>query len=123
PASSREAVAGVVSVLCNVAQPFSVPEPQRPPVSASRWRTVCDLTNLVYYYESTTHPGLMWMRLRDFDFSAEAPVRKLDLVGQPERVGDVAKQFAESRPFPVPVLEPPVGAGKDKGAAGGEPRP
>lgn len=102
PKSYRECVAGVLSVMRNVSQPFGVADPARPNISATRWRTVADLTNLVYYFESTTSPFIVWVKLREQDFSAGMGVRMLDLIRQPDRIGDCSRQFEPSRPFIVP---------------------
>jgi len=104
PKTYRECVAGVLSVMRNVAQPFGIADPARPYISATRWRTVCDLTNRVFYFESATSPNLVWVKLEGLDFSEGAPVRKLDLVKNPDRIGDCSKQLEPSQPF---VLPPP----------------
>jgi penicillin V acylase-like amidase (Ntn superfamily) len=102
PKNYRECIAGVLSVMRNVAQPFGTADPARPNISATRWRTVWDLTNLIYYFESTTSPNLVWVKLKELDFSEGAGVRKLDLVRDPDRIGDCSKQFAPAEPFVVP---------------------
>ena len=53
----------------NVAQPFGTADPVRPNISATRWRTVCDLTNRVYYFESSTSPNIVWVTLKELDFA------------------------------------------------------
>ena len=102
PADYRQCVAGVLSVVRNVSQPFGVSDPSRPYVSATRWRTIADLTNLVYYFESTTSPNIVWVRFEDLDFAKGAPVKMLDLIREPDRVGDTSKQFEAAKPFVVP---------------------
>jgi penicillin V acylase-like amidase (Ntn superfamily) len=99
PVDTREAIAEILSVTRNVSQPFGIPDPYRPYVSTTRWRTVCDLTNRVYYFESTTSPNIIWVRLNELDFNEGAPVKKLDLVNEPDRVGDVSSQFKETKPM------------------------
>ena len=89
----------MISVARNVAQPFGTPDPSRPNVSATRWRTVCDLTNGVYYFESTTSPNIIWVKLQDMSFEEGSPVKKLDLVNEPDRIGDVSDKFQTSEPF------------------------
>jgi choloylglycine hydrolase len=89
----RQAIAGVLSVTRGAAQPFGTVDPARPNISATRWSTVADLTHKVYYFESTTSPNIVWVRLDALDFSPGAPALKLDLVGRPDRVGDVSAGF------------------------------
>jgi penicillin V acylase-like amidase (Ntn superfamily) len=97
--STREAVAGVISVARNVSQPFGTADPFRPNISSTLWRTVSDLTNRVYYFESTTSPNIIWVRLDELDFSQGAPVKKIDLVNDPDRVGNVSAEFKDTEPF------------------------
>jgi penicillin V acylase-like amidase (Ntn superfamily) len=99
PTNTREAIAGVLSVERNVAQPFGTPDPAHPDISATRWRTVCDLTDKVYYFESTTSPNIIWVKLDKLEFSKGAPIRKLDLINKPDRIGDVSDQFKAAQPF------------------------
>jgi len=89
----RQAIASVLSVTRGAAQPFGTVDPARPNISATRWSTVADLTNRVYYFESTTSPNIVWARLDALDFSPGAPALKLDLVSDPDRVGDVSVEF------------------------------
>lgn len=99
PASYREAVAGVLSVMRNVSAPFGVSEPGRPNVSATIFRTIADLTNDIYYYESTLSPNIDWVDLRRLNLSAGAPVEKLDLANHPDLIGDVTAKFQLATPF------------------------
>jgi penicillin V acylase-like amidase (Ntn superfamily) len=97
--TAREAVAGVISVARNVAQPFGTADPHRPNISSTRWRTVSDLTNGVYYFESTTSPNIIWVHLDEVDFSDGAPVKKIDLVDGTDHVGNVSSEFKKAEPF------------------------
>ncbi len=85
-----------------MARPFGNADPARPNISATRWRTVCDLTNLVYYFESATSPNIVWVKIKELDCSEGAPIRKLDLISDPDRFGDSSKQFEPSKPLLVP---------------------
>jgi penicillin V acylase-like amidase (Ntn superfamily) len=97
--SAREAVAGVISVARNVSQPFGTADQHRPNISPTRWRTVSDLTNRVYYFESTTSPSIVWVRLDELVFAAGAPVKKIDLANGTDRVGNVSSEFKSAEPF------------------------
>ncbi len=97
--NEREAVAAVLSIARNVSQPFGTIDSSRPNISPTRWRTVTDLTNGTYFFESTTSPNIFWIHLDKLDFCEGAPVKKLDLVNDPDRVGDVSYEFKESEPF------------------------
>lgn len=99
PNNIRETIAGVISVARNIAQPFGSPDQDRPNISSTRWRTVSDLTNGVYFFESTTSPNIIWVFLRKLKFAKGSPVKKLDLVNEPDRIGDVSAEFQDSQPF------------------------
>lgn len=102
PKDYRECIAGVLGVMRNVSQPFGMADPARPYISATRWRTVSDLTNGVYYFESATSPYLVWVKLKELDFSHGTGIRKLDLVGNPDLFGNGTHRFRPSRPFALP---------------------
>ena len=109
PSDYRQNVAYIFSVMRNVSSPFGVAEAGKPNISATRWRTVADLTNRVYYFESTISPNIVWVRLDRLDLKTGAPVRKLDLVKQADRIGDVSRQFKPAKPF---VFLTPAMAGR-----------
>lgn len=90
---TREAVAYVFSVIRNASAPYGTADPVRPNISTTRWRTVADCTDLLYFFESTRSPNVVWARLGGIDFSP-GPERVLDLVAEPDRVGDVTEEFA-----------------------------
>ncbi len=99
PKDYRDAVAGVLSVIANVSAPFGVNEPGKPNISATIFRTVADLTNGIYYYESTQSPNIVWLDLRKLNLAADAPIEQLDLSGNPALVGDVTAGFVPAAPF------------------------
>lgn len=97
----REAAANVLSVIRNSSVPYGVDDPEHPNIAATRWRVLADLTNRVYYMDSTLLPNLFWVALDDLDLSEGAPVLKLDVVSGGDRVGDQAGQFAPGSMFPA----------------------
>lgn len=99
PTDYREAVAGVLSVLRNVSQPFGKPDPVRPYISTTRWRTVADLTKGIYFYENTLSPNLVWVQLPKLDFKKGAEVKKITLVRNFDLIGDVTSQFKSTKGF------------------------
>ena len=50
---TRTALASVFSVIRNTSVPFGISTPDQPNISSTRWRTVSDQKDKVYYYEST----------------------------------------------------------------------
>lgn len=89
---AREAATYVFSVIRNASAPYGTADPVRPNVSTTRWRTVADLTDLVYFFESTRSPNVVWVPLAELSF-APGPERVLDLVNEPDRSGNVASEF------------------------------
>ncbi len=98
------AIAQILSVLRNVAQPFGVIDPTRPNISPTRWRTVRDHENILYFIESSTNPYMVWLSGKNLDFSAGAPAKvlKLDELGQ--SVGEQSAKLVEE-PLFSPAFE------------------
>jgi choloylglycine hydrolase len=92
----RTAIAEVLSVARNASAPFGTADPLRPNISATRWRIVSDLTHRVYYFESSTSPFIVWARLDGLGLDSPGQPRKLDLVHDLDRIGDVTEQFEAS---------------------------
>ncbi|NTU95161.1 MAG: linear amide C-N hydrolase [Bacteroidales bacterium] len=99
PANKRETIAYLMSVMRNISAPFGVADSLRPNISTTRWRIVADLTNKVYYFESTTSPNVIWVSLDKLSLRDGNPILMLDLVNDSDRTGDVSGQFRESTPF------------------------
>lgn len=96
PADTADtAYAELLSVMRNAAQPFGTVDPVRPNVSATLWRTLSDLTNRIYGFESSFKPNIIWTHLDQVDFTHAA---KLDLT-TPLLVGDVTAQYTHTEPF------------------------
>ncbi len=102
PRDYRECIAGILSVARNVSAPFfEQTDPNLPNVSSTRWRTIADTTNKVYFFESTLSPNLVWLELSHLDFAKDTGVRRLDLVTNCDRIGDCTTQFEPAAPFPL----------------------
>ena len=98
-ADTRTAVASVFRVIRNTSVPLGITTPNEPNISSTRWRTVSDQKNKVYFFESTIQPNVFWVNLQDVDFSEKAPVKMLDLVSGKTYAGNTAEQFVEAKPF------------------------
>ena len=98
-ADTRTAVASVFSVIRNTSVPLGITTPNEPNISSTRWRTVSDQKNKVYFFESTIQPNVFWVNLQDVDFSEKAPVKMLDQVSGKTYAGNTAEQFVEAKPF------------------------
>lgn len=93
----RLAVAGVFSVMRNVSVPLGISVPEQPNIASTRWRTVSDQRNKVYYFESTLSPDIFWVDLKDMNFAPGSPVKKLSLTQGEIYAGNTAKDFKDSK--------------------------
>ncbi|WP_280505506.1 linear amide C-N hydrolase [Nocardia farcinica] len=97
PADSLpRAYAALLSVMRNAAQPFGEPDPERPNISATIWRTISDLTQRRYIYESVYTPNIVWADLAELDFTAH---HKLEPAAS-GLIGDVSRAFVPAAPPP-----------------------
>ena len=97
--NQREAVAGVFSVIRNVSVPLGISTPTQPNISSTRWRTVADQKNKVYFFESTMTPNVSWINMKDLHFSEGASVKKLNLANGETYAGNAAKDMVNSPSF------------------------
>ncbi|SKA47711.1 choloylglycine hydrolase [Chitinophaga eiseniae] len=96
---SRLAAASVFSVIRNCSVPYGISTPDQPNISSTRWRTVSDQKNLVYYFESALTPNTFWVDLKDVNFSPRGGVKKLSLTKGEIYAGDVSGSFKRTNPF------------------------
>jgi penicillin V acylase-like amidase (Ntn superfamily) len=75
----RVALPSVFSVIRNSSVPFGISSPTEPNISSTRWRTVSDHKNLVYYFENVLNPNVVWVDFSNIDFSENGKVKKLSL--------------------------------------------
>jgi penicillin V acylase-like amidase (Ntn superfamily) len=102
PADDRQAVASVLDVLRRVSVPGP---PSRWVPSTTHWRTVADLTNGAFYFESVNRPTVVWVRLDRLDLAAGRPVRKLDLARDPDLAGEASGRFEKAEPLKFSAAE------------------
>lgn len=93
------AIASVFSVIRNTSVPYGITTPNEPNISSTRWRTVADQKNKIYFFESALLPNTFWVNFKDIDFSEKASVKKLDLVSGKTYSGNTAKDFVNASPF------------------------
>lgn len=96
---TRTAVASVFSVIRNTSVPFGISTPNEPNISSTRWRTVSDQKNKIYFFESALQPNTFWVDFKNVDFSEKAPVKKLNLINGETYAGNTADKFIASQPF------------------------
>lgn len=98
-ADTRTAVASVFSVIRNCSVPYGISSKTEPNISSTRWRSVSDQKNLVYYFETVFTPNTFWVNLKEFDLSEKGKVMKLDLSNFQTYNGKANSNFKESTPF------------------------
>lgn len=101
PTNEREAVAYLMSVLRNVSQPFGIPDEDaiRKVVRPTWWRSVINLKDRVYYFETAVSPSLIWVELDRIRGGKGKFSKKLDLTENLDQTGDVSKRFKVAKPF------------------------
>ena len=92
----RLSLASVFSVIRNVSVPYGITTPGEPNISSTRWRSVIDHKQGLYFFESAITPNTFWVDLKKMDFSkTTGVVRKLDLGPNQSTIysGEVSSQF------------------------------
>lgn len=97
--SHAMALAGVFGVIDNCSVPVGISVPENPEMSSTRWRSVADQRDLVYYFKPTIDPSVMWVDLNEFDLRPGAPIMKLDLLSGKIYGGNVKKDMVKSKGF------------------------
>lgn len=105
------AIASVFSVMRSVSVPLGISTPDHPNNSSTRWRSVSDQQDRVYYFETTLAPAILWVDLKAADLKTGAPVKKLTLTGGEEYAGDATAKFVETKPFTF-LFRLPAGFGR-----------
>lgn len=99
-ADPRIAVPTVMSVMRNVSVPYGISTPDKPYIASTRWRSVCDQKNRVYYFEPTLAMQTFWVDLGAADLSRGAPERVLRLAEGQVYTGDATDEFRPAdKPF------------------------
>ena len=98
-ADVRTSVASVFSVIRNCSVPFGISSESEPNISSTRWRSVADQKNLVYYFETVKTPNTFWVDLKEIDFSENGGTKRLSVSKNENYAGETSKQFASAKPF------------------------
>ena len=102
----KVAVPIVFSVIRNMSVPFGISTPDEPNISSTRWRTVSDQKNLVYYFEDILNPSVIWLDFSNLDFNKKGKVKKLVLEKHRYNyAGESSKFLIDAKPFEFVGLE------------------
>lgn len=94
------AVPAVMSVMRNVSVPYGISTPAQPHIASTRWRTICDQKNRVYYFEPTLGMEVFHVDLSAVDFAPGSGERVLRLTGGERYAGDATARFRPTeKPF------------------------
>lgn len=81
PQNINETIAGIFSVIRTAMVPFGAEDTSGNKTEdawPTRWASVADLTNKIYYFNSTTTPNIIWLDLNNLDFAKDKAVLTLD---------------------------------------------
>jgi choloylglycine hydrolase len=95
----RQALAGVMSVMRNISVPWGTPDPEHPNISPTWWRTLLDQKNGVYYFDSALSPQMVWLNLRQIDFSPGSGIRAIAIETNPSLQGNLNTQLKVAPPI------------------------
>lgn len=96
PANNIEAIAGVLSVIRTAMVPFGAVDTSGNDVEdawATRWVSVADVTNKIFYFNSTSAPNIVWIDLNKVNLSQGAPTLSIDPTNI-KLVGDISKELS-----------------------------
>ncbi|WP_414646803.1 linear amide C-N hydrolase [Chryseobacterium sp. CFBP8996] len=95
----RTSIASVFSVIRNCSVPFGISSEAEPNISSTRWRSVADQKNLVYYFETVRTPNTFWVDLKKINFDKNSDSKKLTLTKNETYAGETSTQFTIAKPF------------------------
>jgi len=87
PTSADDAVAKVLGIARTIQVPFDADE-----YGPTWYTSVTDLTNKVFYFDWAQTPNIVWVELKNLDFSEGQPVKQLN-PRNPGLVGEVSRAF------------------------------
>lgn len=87
------------SILFNVSVPYTYTVEGEGNVSSTQWRSFSDITNLRYYFDIVTNPGIFYIDLGKLNLAKGAPVLKIDTSKSADFVGDETERLVKSTPF------------------------
>ncbi len=95
----KVAVGAAFSVIRNCSVPYGVHIADQPNLSSTKWRSVADQKNLVYYYEDPLSLTPLWLDLKKIDFGEKSSVRKIDVSKSQQYMGLANDKLTKAVPF------------------------
>lgn len=99
PKNYIEAIAGINSVIKTTLVPFGAEDTSGSDAEdtwATRWTTLSDLSNKIYYFSSTSAPNIIWIDFKNVKFTEGLPVRMIDPASI-QHVGEVSQSMTRAQ--------------------------
>lgn len=106
--SSKKSLASVFGVIRNVSVPYGLSTVDSPEISSTRWRTVADHKNQLYFFESALSPNTFWVNLKQIDFSKESGKVMTLALGEEQSTiysANATSHFKPAKPFQFQGLD------------------
>lgn len=97
--SHRNGLAGVFGVIRNCAVPMGISMPDQPEISTTQWFSLCDQTDMVYYFQLTESPSVVWIDLAKLPLEEGNPQLTVTLTNNGSQLGCINSLLTPSSPF------------------------
>lgn len=95
PKNYLDAIAGTLSVIRTIMVPFGAVDTsggESADTWVTRWVTLADMTNKLYYFNSTSQPNIIWVDFKNINLNEGSPILKLD-PADTGLIGEISKNF------------------------------
>ncbi len=89
PQDADDALGKILSVIKTAAVPYNADE-----YGPTWWTSLTDCTSKTWYFDWTLNPNIVWVELKNLDFSENQPVKVLN-PRNPSLVGEVSRAFED----------------------------
>ena len=93
------AMSYTLSLIRNLSSPLGIKNNGNQEDSATLWRTVCDSSNMTYYYESAFKTYGFTIDLKRINFNADQKVKMINLLKGDYYFSDATDKFVEAEAF------------------------
>lgn len=95
----RNGLAGVFGVIRNCAVPMGISMPDQPEISTTQWFSLCDQTKMVYYFQLTESPSVVWIDLAKLPLEQGNPQLTVTLTNDGSQLGCINKLLSQASAF------------------------
>lgn len=97
--TTDKAMAELLSVIRNAAQPYGTIDAERPNNARTIWSVMSDHTHLRYYFQATLSPYPVWLDFKNLNLKEGAPVKVLRLDGTERQLGEQSANLVDAPMF------------------------